>query len=129
MRSHLRVGLVPTLPATFLLPFTSTLMAASFQGSAEISSASPYALTDTRKPGKGPSPPAQDASSSIRTILSLFAIPEAQREEEPPAKRRKVADGSAVSIQSLPEVSDKNSIVLAHMCLELVGTYILSPRC
>ncbi|EOA80939.1 uncharacterized protein SETTUDRAFT_144073 [Exserohilum turcica Et28A] len=94
-------------------------MAASFQGSAEISSASPYALTDTRKPGKGPSPPAQDASSSIRTILSLFAIPEAQREEEPPAKRRKVADGSAVSIQSLPEVSDKNSIVLAHMCLEL----------
>lgn len=99
----------------------------SFQGSARVLSASPYVLVNARKKGEKLSSPAPDALSCIRTIHSLFPISESRRDEEPPAKRRKLGHDDAAPEKPPQDFSDKKSVVLVKISLDLVGTYTSFP--
>lgn len=101
---------------------------ASFEGSADILSASIYAPAVAQKSGEKPFPNPQNDSSCTRIIDSLFPTSEARRTEEPPEKRRKVSDGNAVAVHPV-EFNDGESVVLLKISLHFVGTLTSSPRC
>lgn len=95
---------------------------ASFEGSGDILSASLYTPAAAQKPSEKPFPLAQNDSSCIRAIYSLFPTFEAHGAEEPPAKRRKVGDGNAVAVSPAVDPNDGGSVALLRISLHLVGT-------
>ena len=109
-------------PLTFLtpsLPFFLPLMV-SLQGHAEVLSATAYDPTPVPRNRSKTSLAPQDASSSLRSIHSLFAVPDAHDGgDERAQKRRKVENGDAVAVQQADFDEDK-SIVLAKVSLDLV---------
>ncbi|USP79813.1 uncharacterized protein yc1106_07087 [Curvularia clavata] len=92
---------------------------ASFEGSADILSASIYAPTAAQKSSKNLFSPPQNGSSCIHIIHSLFPTSEARILEETPAKRRKVGDGNVVALYPAIESNDTGSVVLLKISLHL----------
>ncbi|KAL1793081.1 hypothetical protein ACET3X_008063 [Alternaria dauci] len=91
----------------------------SFEGCAELFSATAFSMADGWSSRGPPSLPAQDASSSIRTIQELFTAPTALKEEEPSPKRRKSRNGNAVPVRPQADFDAKDSVVLANVSIGL----------
>ncbi|KAF2831923.1 hypothetical protein CC86DRAFT_312500 [Ophiobolus disseminans] len=90
----------------------------SFEGCAEVLSVNEHVAAPLQRASTDLALDAQDASSNIRNLHSLFAAATQNHEAAQPAqKRRKVEIGNAVSIPSTLE--HKSSIVLAQVSLQL----------
>jgi hypothetical protein len=97
---------------------------ASLQVRADVSSAEPCPNVQN---SNGPALAQGASSNSLRTIKSLFAVPDTPRGPEPARKRRKVENGHAVSVQPHSGFQEKESIILAKVSVELVGLHV-SPH-
>lgn len=95
---------------------------ACFQGRAEVLGAHlcPSALVPSEVPPTVPA--AQDASKTLGAIHSLLAAASADSQgQERAPKRRKIDECTAAALHSVSN-EQSESVVLARICLDLVGT-------
>ena len=100
---------------------------ASLQGRAEVLSVNTYHPAPAPRNGPQISLAAQDASSNLRAVHSLFAAPNAPVEEERAQKRRKLDNGNVASIQQAG-FDENRSIVLGKISLDLVSLHLKHQR-
>lgn len=96
---------------------------ANFQESANVLKAVSH--TDAPAPRKRPQEvlAAQDASQTRDAIHTVFAALDSPDDGDRDKKRRKTANGSAVSVQAA-EIQQRKSVVLAKISLNLVRTWL-----
>jgi hypothetical protein len=92
-----------------------------FEGCADVLSACQPRTSLRNRKATDISLDAQDASSNLRSIRSLFAAAHAAPEQRA-HKRRKVDHGNAASIP-IVEFEPERSIVLANVSLEFVSDF------